>query len=92
VKAGVFVNIRTPESNILNHLVLSPLSLHPERIPKRARTPTEEIPLVPRIKTIPIAQDAFAISQFCLPLIPPVDTQPARDDHADDCNESEVGL
>ncbi len=80
------------ESKVLHHLVLPPLPLQPESIPKRARAPAQQIPLVPPIETIPIAQEALAIPQFRVPLFTPIDPQPARHDHADDRNQTEMRL
>jgi len=69
---GILPQRAEPEPQILHDLVLPPLTLQPECIPERPGASLQEIPLVPPIKPIPIAEQLLAISQFRLPFLPPV--------------------
>src|SRR6266511_4256934 len=48
--------------------------------------------VVSPIKIVPFGQQFFAVAQLGFPLLPPIGAQAARHDHADECDQPEVGF
>src|SRR4030095_4517442 len=76
-----------PVAQVLKHFVLPSLWLQQQRIPKRAETAAEQIKLCFPIEFVPISQHHLPVSQLRLPLLLPIRTQAAWDNHPDKPDE-----
>src|SRR5262245_46109244 len=77
------------EPYVLNHLVLPPFWLQPQRISKRPRAVPQQIQSGSPVELIPLGELRFAVLQLGFPLLPPARPQPTRHDHASDSNQPE---
>src|SRR5436309_5196992 len=82
-EAGIFQQHAQAKTQVLNHRILPPISLQPERIPKSAEAAAQQIKSCFPIELVPISQQQLAVSQLSFPLLLPIRSQSAWHDHSD---------